>query len=294
MHTKNDSKSLLLFLSAMFIYGSIGVFRRLIPLGSGTLACFRGGCGAALLLLLLKLQGRKLSGHIGRKRFFLLALSGAVMGFNWILLFEAYNYTSVATATLCYYMEPTIVVLLSPLLFGESITLRKGLCALAAVIGMVFVSGLPESGIPGAAETRGILLGLGAALLYAFVVILNKKLPGIDAYEKTIIQLASAAVVLLPYVILSHEQPTADITMRPVFLLLIVGIVHTGIAYAFYFGSMDGLNAQTIALFSYVDPVTALLLSALLLREPLSPLGLAGAVLIIGAALVSEWQFHGK
>lgn len=285
---KNESKSLLMISASMVIWGSVGIFRRFIPLPSAVLACSRGVIGTIFLILLVKLQQKQLFHHIGRKTIGLLILSGAVMGVNWILLFEAYNYTSVAAATLCYYMAPTIVVLLSPLLFREKITLRKGICAVLAVVGMVFVSGIIESGIPSVSEFKGILFGLGAAVLYASVVILNKLLPGIDPFEKTIIQLASSAVVLFPYILLSGQTIPENISSLTVVMVLIVGLLHTGIAYAMYFGSVDNLHAQTVALLSYLDPITALILSALILGEKMTVFGIIGAVLIIGAAIVSE------
>ena len=287
---KNDTRSLLMILISMVIWGSVGIFRRFIPVSSSILACSRGIIGTLFLILFVKLRNRKLFLPLSARQVILLVISGAVMGVNWILLFEAYNYTSVPTATLCYYMAPTIVVLLSPFLFREKITLRKGICVLAALIGMVFVSGVIENGMPGLSELKGILFGLGAAVLYACVVIINKKLPGIDAYEKTVIQLGSSAITLLPYLFLTGERFPADLSPVNWGMLLIVGLVHTGVAYALYFGSVDGLKAQTVALLSYVDPITALILSALILHEQLMVYGILGAVLIIGAAVVSETE----
>ncbi len=287
---KNDRKSLVMILIAMAIWGSVGIFRRFIPVPSSILACCRGIIGTLFLILFVKVQRKKLYFSLSRRQILLLILSGAVMGVNWILLFEAYNYTSVAIATLCYYMAPTIVVLLSPVLFREKITLRKGLCALIAVIGMVFVSGVIENGMPGLSELKGILFGLGAAVLYACVVIINKKLPGIDPFEKTVIQLGASALALVPYLLLTGERIPTDLSLSAVMMLLIVGLVHTGIAYAMYFGSVDGLQAQTVAILSYLDPITALILSALVLHEKMTVFGIIGAVLIIGAALVSETE----
>ena len=284
----NDKKSLLMILISMMIWGSIGIFRRFIPLSSSLIAFCRGVIGALFLVLFVKLRKKQIVHHIGGRALALLALSGAVMGVNWILLFEAYNYTTVPTATLCYYMAPTIVVLLSPLLFRERITLRKGICAAIAVIGMFFVSGVVENGLPAPSELKGVLFGLGAAVLYACVVILNKMTPGIDAFEKTIIQLTASSVVLLPYVLLTEKSLPADLSALTVVMLLLVGLVHTGIAYAMYFGSVDGLRAQTVAILSYMDPITALTLSVLVLGEKLNVYGIIGAVLIIGAAIVSE------
>ena len=288
---QGSSASLMMLTVSMIIYGTIGIFRRHIPLSSGVLACARGFLGSAFLLLFLKLRGRSLGFRMAKRDRGLFILSGAMIGVNWILLFEAYNYTTVATATLCYYMQPTIVILLSPLLLNEKLTAKKALCAAAAIVGMALVTGIFEGAAGGSGSAggqfKGILLGLGAAALYAAVIILNKKSGSADAYEKTILQLFSAAAVLVPYLLLTGQLQDLHPDGRALVLLAVVGIVHTGIAYALYFGSMDGLPGQTIALFSYIDPVVALLLSAFLLREPVTALGIAGAVLILGAAVVS-------
>jgi RarD protein len=301
----NRPGALLMLASSMLIFGTIGLFRRYIPLSSGLLAFSRGILGAVFLGLFLII--RRLSeqrcktgndGDIQESRtpacelplriLFLLILSGALIGVNWILLFEAYNYTTVATATLCYYMQPTIVILLSPLFFHERLTAKKLVCAFLAVLGMFLVSGAAGEGIPQGDAFRGILCGLGAAALYASVVIMNKCIRNIDPYLKTILQLASASVCLLPYLAVTGQLSYVKLDSFSLLMLLVVGIVHTGIAYTLYFGSTDGLKAQTIALFSYIDPVSALFISVLFLHEPMGAAGLVGAVLILGAAFAAE------
>ncbi len=284
----NDRKSVLMNVVSMLIFGTIGVFRRYIPFSSAFLAFSRGILGGLFLLIYMRLKQKKSHSNLPGKIILKLAVTGALMGINWILLFEAYNYTTVATATLCYYMQPTIVVLLSPILFQEKLTVKRALCAGIAIIGMVLVSGvLTESG-SSAGDFRGIALGLGAAVFYAAVVIMNKTITGIDAYHKTTIQLLSAGIVMIPYLAVTNGFTLAGADARALFLLLVVGIVHTGLAYVLYFGSMEGLRVQSIALLSYIDPVSALLFSALLLKEPLSVFGIIGAVMIIGSALYSE------
>lgn len=293
----NRPGALLMLASSMLIFGTIGLFRRYIPLSSGLLAFSRGILGALFLGLFLMIRRlpeqrlKKRKGSWNRASapvFFLLILSGALIGVNWILLFEAYNYTTVATATLCYYMQPTIVILLSPLFFHERLTAKKLVCAFLAVLGMFLVSGAAGEGIPQGDASRGILCGLGAAALYASVVIMNKCIRNIDPYLKTILQLASASVCLLPYLAVTGQLSYVKLDSFSLLMLLVVGIVHTGIAYTLYFGSTDGLRAQTIALFSYIDPVSALFISVLFLHEPMGAAGLAGAVLILGAAFAAE------
>ncbi len=285
---KNNPVSLAKLTGSMLIFGTIGIFRRWIPLSSAWMAFFRGTIGSLFLILLLIMRRKNRAEHLNLRTVFLLILSGALIGYNWILLFEAYNNTTVSVATLCYYMEPTLVVVLSALLFREKLTPKKILCTLAALLGMVLVSGVLEAGGVSTRDMRGILLGLAASCLYAVVVLLNKSLPPVEPYGKTIIQLSSAAVVLIPYLFLVEGMAGLVFTPKTLLLLLFVGVVHTGISYSLYFGSMDGLRTQTVALFSYIDPVTALVLSALLLHEQMSPLGILGAILILGAAAIAE------
>lgn len=275
----------------MFVFGTIGIFRRLLPFGSGTIAFSRGITGALFLVLLLVIKRQKPDKEALKKNAFYLILSGVFIGFNWMLLFEAYNYTTVATATLCYYMAPIIVVVLSPFVLKEKLTLKKGICAAVALIGMIFVSGVTNQGFGQSGELRGILCGLGAAALYASVMMINQKIHDINAYDKTIVQLFTAGVIILPYTLLTEQITPSDITAKSVIILLVVGVFHTGFAYALYFGSMDKLNAQTVALFSYIDPIVAVILSALLLKEHMGVFEIIGAVLVLGSTIAGEIEF---
>lgn len=284
---KDNFKSYVALIGSMLIFGTLGVVRRYVPLSSAMLALCRGALGSVFLLLFVLVRGGKLK-LPERKTTLWLVLTGAVMGLNWMLLFEAYNYTTVAAATMCYYMQPTIVILLSPLVFRERLSGRKLICAAAAIVGMLFVSGVLSGGIGQVRDIRGIAFGLGAAALYAAVIILNKKVVVEDIYAKTVIQLAGAALVMIPYVLLTEGVSELTLTAADIGMVLLVGIVHTGITYALYFGSMQRLKAQTVAVMSYIDPVFALLLSAAVLHESLTPLGILGAVLIIGSAIISE------
>ena len=284
----NDRRSVLKMVSSLLIFGTIGIFRRYIPFSSGFLACARGFLGGLFILAFLRVARRDSGEKLPPRALPALIISGAMIGVNWMLLFEAYNHTTVAVATLCYYMQPTIVMLLSPVFFRERLTGKKAACAAVAIVGMVLVSGIVGDSGAGRGDFQGVLLGLGAAVFYSAVVIMNSRLRGIDAYRKTMIQMLSAGAVMIPYLLVSGTGSAEGLTFTSVALLAVVGIVHTGIAYVLYFGSMDGLRVQSVALLSYIDPVSALLFSALLLREPLSPLSILGAVMILASAIVSE------
>lgn len=273
---------------AMVIFGTIGIFRKYIPLPSGIVACARGILGVAFLLVFIKIKKIKMDRESIKKHLWILLVSGGFIGLNWVLLFESYRYTSVAVATLCYYMAPIFVMIVSPFLLKEKLTVKKVLCVIVALIGMVFVSGVLDGGISNVSEMKGILFGLGAAALYATVIMMNQKLREVPTYDKTIMQLGAAAVVLIPYILFVEDLSAVVLTPLIVFMLIIVGVVHTGIAYALYFGSMNGLKAQTVALFSYIDPIVAIILSAMFLKEPMTIYSAIGAVLVLGATMISE------
>lgn len=286
MITTTNKDKLFLILS-MVIWGSIGIFRRYIPLGSAPLAMARGVTGTVFLLVLLAVKGQKLSVEAVKRNGVLLLVSGAFIGINWILLFEAYNYTTVAIATLCYYMAPILVILVSPIVLREHLGRKKIVCVIIALIGMICISGILDSAEE-TGELKGILFGLGAAVFYASVILMNKKIHDISAYDKTIIQMGSAALVLLPYVLLTGQLNGITLDGMAIAMILVVGVVHTGIAYALYFGSMDKIPAQTVALFSYIDPVVAILLSAFLLSEKMGVYEMIGTICVLGATIISE------
>ncbi len=274
-------------LTAMCIYGTIGIFLDSLPLSSAAIACFRGLFGgAALLIYLFLFRKPDLKGLL--KYLPLLCFSGAVMGLNWMLLFESYRHTTVATATVCYYLAPVFLILASPFL-GERMTPKKLLCVGISLIGIVFVSGVLEDTAENSGHLLGIALGVGAAVFYAIVMICNKKMAQVPPIEKTVVQLLAAGLALLPYVLsqgpIHFELLEASHWIRFVCLILL----HTGIAYVLYFDSVGHLSAATVGLFSYLDPVVAICLSWPILNQPMTLSTFFGALLILGSALYSEW-----
>lgn len=272
-------------LAAMTVFGTVGIFVRYIPLPGATVAFFRGVLGFLFISLLMLITGKKPSFTAIKKNLWILLLSGGAMGLNWVFLFESYRHTTVAVATICYYLAPVFLVLVSPLL-GERLTGKKLILSAVALLGMVFVSGVLNGGISGG---KGIPFAVAAAVLYTTVMFLNKKLGEISAYDKTLVQLAAAVVVILPYCLLTGGFGMEQMMGRDYALLAVVGIVHTGIAYWLYFGALGKLPSQSVALYSYLDPVLAIILSALWLKDPLHWQEALGAVLILGSTLLSEF-----
>lgn len=275
------------YLLAMTIFGTVGLFVKFIELPSTVIALSRGALGTLFLLLVLKLLKRRINTASVKSNFKHLVIAGVALGLNWIFLFEAYRLTSVATATLAYYMAPIILILLSPILLHERIPLGKWICVICALFGMSLISGVWEGSENVALD--GITMGLIAACFYASVVINNKFLQGLDPYDSSIVQLAVAAIVLLPYVLFTVDFSVLKPDTTTIGLTLAVGILHTGVAYWLYFSALPKLEAARIAIFSYIDPAIAILLSVFVLMEPMTTAGVIGAVLILGAALASEF-----
>ena len=281
-------KSYFMLIGAMLIFGSIGLFRRNLDISSGVIAFARGFLGGIFLLLFSAVNPKKQFRMPSKKNICYFGISGAIMGLNWIFLFEAYTYTTVATATMCYYMMPTIVILLSPIIFKNKLSLHKLICAIVGLIGIGLISGFGSNIVINLNTFKGILYGLSAAVLYASVVILNKHINTDDLLGRTTIQLFSAGIVLLPYLILSGQIQDLSYVPSDLLLLLIMGIIHTGVAYLLYFASIHYLDANSIAILSYIDPVFALFISVFIMEEPITRLGVLGTVLIIFASAASE------
>ncbi len=281
-------KAKIQFVSAMLIFGSLGLFVRSISVSSGALALIRGILGSLFLIAFVLVSRQKFSFGAIKKNLPLLIFSSTAMAFNWIFLFQAYKYTTIANATLSYYCAPIIVVLLAPVILKDKFSLQKLLCVFIAMFGMFLI----VKSSPGQSldydHAKGIFFGLCAAGLYASVILTNKFFKGLSGIETTLTQLVFAVVVLLPYVLIFEPFSPLAIPSSSIPFILIVGLFHTGFAYLLYFTGVKYLPASSIASLSYLDPISAVFFSALLLAEPLGPLQILGGVFIIGSAFLSE------
>lgn len=278
-----------MFVTAMLIFGSIGLFVRNIPISSGQVAAVRGLIGSLYLLISGMVIKQKISWKQVKKSFVLLFLSGAAIGFNWIFLFRAYHFTTIANATVSYYFAPVFVILFTPFILKERLKLYKIFCLICAVIGMFLIVGIDSGN--GWEQLTGVGYGLLAAILYAGAILINKFLKGLGGLETTLIQLSIATIILIPYVIFTEEIALGNLDIKSWVLLITLGIFHTGLAYLLYFTSIQRLNSQTIAIFSYIDPISAILMSGLFLGERMTGIQMIGGILILGAAFVSENEF---
>ena len=213
------------------------------------------------------------------------------MGINWILLFEAYKYTTVSAATLSYYFAPVLVTVLSPILFKEKITIKQIICFVMSTIGIVLITG---SSMGGTQDLLGICFGLGAAVLYAFVTLLNKFIKDVNGIQRTFIQFISAIIILLPYVLMTSGIHLDSLDLKGCISLIIIGWVHTGIIYCIYFSIIKDLKGQEVALLSYIDPLVAIFVSVICLNEMMSINQMIGGALILGFTLYSELPFKTK
>lgn len=283
-------KSKLYVIIAMLTFGSISIFVRNIGLPSSVTSLLRAIIASIFLIIYSIFTKKSLSSSKIKDNFWPLLIAGAAMGFNWIFLFEAYKYTTVSNATLAYYLQPTIVMLLSPIVLKEKLTSRKLISIVISVIGLFMIvnTNMVTNGYYN--HSLGITYGLIAAALYATVILTNKFFKNLSGLESTLIQLVIAAIVLTPYVLITESLTLGMFKLEYLPYILTIGIVHTGIAYLMYFTGMQGLKGQTIAMLSYIDPVTAVIISATFLQEGITPIQIVGGVLILGSSYLSQKQ----
>lgn len=273
-------------IASMAIFGTLAPFVRNIAVSSGELALYRAILASVMIAAFLALTRQKIPFFQIRREIPLLLISGIAMGFNWILLFEAYKYTTVSAATLSYYFAPVIVTAICPILFREKPTGKQILCFLMSTLGLVLITGFGTAG--GGKDLIGILFGLGAAVLYASVVLVNKFIRNVDGIHRTLLQFLAAILVLLPYVLLTGGITLGNLEGIGWICLLIVGLVHTGLTYCMYFSSLKELPGQEAAILSYIDPLVAVLISVTVLGEKMTLPQAAGGVLILGFTLWNE------
>lgn len=272
---------------SMAVFGTLGLFTRYIPLSSGELALYRAILAAALILVFLAVTKKKIDLKGIRRDIPLLLASGVAMGINWILLFQSYRYTTISAATLSYYFAPVIVTVASPILFREKLTAKQILCFCMSTLGLVMIIGIGNLR-QGGRDLTGILFGLGAAVFYASVILLNKFIKNVAGIHRTLLQFFAAIIVLIPYVACTGGTNLAFLSGIGWASLLIVGLLHTGVTYCMYFSALKDLPGQEAAILSYIDPLVAVIVSVLILGESMTIPQFIGGVLILGFTLWNE------
>lgn len=278
---------------SMTVFGTIGLFVRYIPLSSGEIALYRAVLAALLIGVYLIISKQKIPFKSIKKELPLLLISGMAMGINWILLFEAYKYTTVSVATLSYYFAPVIVTVVCPFLFREKLGLKQVTCFIMSTIGLVLITGIGDLSVSNSHLT-GILFGLGAACFYATVILLNKFIKGVTGIHRTFLQFIAAIIILVPYVLLSSGINLNTLATGGWISLLIVGLIHTGITYCLYFSSLKELPGQKAAILSYIDPLVAVLVSVCILKETMTLWQIIGGFLILAFTLLNELDLKKK
>lgn len=284
-------KYYLMFVAAMLIFGSNGVFASMLDMSGAQLVLMRTLIGGAVLLIIILISRSRTPREVLLREKWRLLFAGVCLGANWALLFEAYNLMNVSLATLTYYTAPVLVLVLAPFVLMERQNSLAYVGMLVVVVGMLLVVGTDFG--EGGVTVTGLVVGLGSAVFYAMLMLVNKKINGVSGLNLTFIEIIIAAVILLPYVFATSGGVPLPTDARGIFALLFLCTVNTGFACWLYFSSMNRLPAKAVALMGYFDPVSALVFSAVFLDERLSTVQFIGAVLVLAGALVGQLRPRG-
>lgn len=272
------------YIFALLLFGTNGIVASFIDLSSQNIVLLRTMIGSILLICIFFFSGCKPTFYKHKGQFLFLAISGIATGISWLFLYEAYARIGVSIASLLYYCGPVIVMALSPLLFKERLTVNKSIGFFLVMMGIVLING---NAFEGNVDMFGIVCGLLSAVMYALMVIFNKKAKDIVGLENSTLQITIAFLTVAIYVGLKQGY-TMQITPSSILPIFVLGLLNTGIGCYYYFSSIGKLKAQTVAICGYLEPLSAVLFSVIFLKETMLPLQMVGAVLIIGGAVFGE------
>lgn len=271
----------------MIIFGAVGLFAKWIDLSSGEIALCLSFIGALFLLVVIAWSRQKISWHSVKRNAAALLMASMALSCNWIFLFQAYKETTIANAALSYYFAPVLIIMLSPVVLNEKLSIKKVICIGTALAGLWLIVQ------NAAAETTGRhLLGIGYGLIaggfYAGLTLVNKLIRNLDGLAKTLLQFGLSVVILFPYVLFAEGFHLVSVTGSTVMLILVLGILHGGVGFGLFFSGMQGLSGQSIAVLSYIDPLTSLLISVLVIGENTTLQQVVGAALLLGSIWIGE------
>ncbi len=271
------------YIAGLLLFGSNGVVAHYIALPSRNIVLLRSLLGAALLLVLFFLTGNRFTVREHKKDALFVVLSGVAMAADWLLLFEAYARIGVSLGMIINYVGPVFVVLGSALLFRERINGKTLFCLAASLTGAVLIS---WQGMGGGLDRIGLLVAILSAFAIAAMVLLNKMSEHITGMENATIQLLTTAIVVAIYVLFRDGGLPLGVPEGSLLPMLWLGLINTGLGCYLYFSPLSSLKAQTVAICGYLEPLSAVLFSMLILHERMLPLQVLGGVLILGGTIL--------
>ncbi len=268
---------------AMTIWGSIGLFVRTSGLSPFEVAFFRAFIASICLIFIDKVFYKNKE-VVNKKEVMLLLLCGVLMGLNWVLLFTAYQYTTISIASICYDFAPIFVVMLASIFLKEKITPKTIVCIGFSLVGLFMIASNTGTSTGNSQHIKGILFAMSGAILYSLVVVISLTIKNVSSIKISTYQMVASSIVLLPFVIQSNIFFNLKLNAIPI--ILILGIVHTCLAYILYFSGMKKTKANTVAILGYIEPITAVVLSFIVLHEPLTTMQIIGGVIVLGSTYV--------
>ena len=272
------------YIIALLLFGSNGIVASNIHLPSVEIVFWRTLIGSLLLVVIFLATRQKITFIKEKRDTLFIVLSGIAMGTSWMFLYEAYSQIGVSLASLSYYCGPVIVMALSPILFKEKLTKNKFMGFFSVLIGIFLVNGTVSGK---ELNIFGIFCGLMSAVMYSFMVILNKKATKVQGLENSTIQLIVSFLTVAVFVGFKTGYQIT-ISGNDLLWVMVIGLLNTGVGCYFYFSSIGKLPVQTVAICGYLEPLSAVILATIILGETMYPLQILGAILIIGGAVFGE------
>jgi drug/metabolite transporter (DMT)-like permease len=217
-----------------------------------------------------------------RKDCFFFICLGALLAIHWISYFKSIQLSTVAIGLLTFSTFPVFVTFLEPCFLRNKIELKDIIISLITFLGVALV--IPKFQFNNN-MTQGALWGIFSGFTFAILSILNKK--NTKEYSGLLItfyETAVSTVLLIPFMLVS--KPIFN--SKDILLLIVLGVVFTGISHSLFVSGMSTVKAQTASIISTLEPVYGIISTAILFGEIPTPKVIVGGLIILGTSIYSS------
>lgn len=282
--------SLLLIIITAMLWGTSGIAAKylidLYDMSPLTIGGMRVIIGAPILLVTVKVQmkEKKEKVNIDKKHYTVFGIYGICIAMFQITFFSAVKISMVSIVTLiALCTAPVFVAILSRIFLSEKITKRVVTSMAISTVGTVLIMGTNGSGTGEVSQYLGYLLALGAGLSYATITICGKKL--VKNYEP--VNILSIVFILASIILLPLVKIPSNLSVTGWLILLYLGVVPTAIAYVLFNVGLKKASATKAAIATLFEPLTATVLSVILIGERFSQVqGIGASLLIVALVLI--------
>ncbi len=196
-----------------------------------------------------------------------------------LFYFYALKSLSAGIGSIIFFTHPVLVAFLAIFVFKEPLGIKLGLGLIAALIGIILISGIFNGSV--VIAPISLFLCVLASICYGLYVLVGQTNVAHISPIPLTATFALMGIIIVPVLFFRDFGFITSLTITQALVCLGMALLNTVLSIFFFLKGLQKIGASRASLVSTLEPVLSIILAMIILKEVFSPLEASGAVLIL-------------